>query len=101
MPVEAENLDAVRLMTAHSAKGLEFPVVFLPDLRRGSIPGKRHPVVCPNPEGMIEGEADFHDSEEECLFFVAMSRARDFLHLSRARIHNGKNSNESPFLTVL
>ena len=101
IPAEAENLDAVRLLTVHSAKGLEFPAVFLPYLGAGKIPSNRKGQICPNPNGMIAGETDFHESEEECLFFVAMSRARDFLHLSRADKYGETVSKESKFLTAL
>jgi DNA helicase-2/ATP-dependent DNA helicase PcrA len=101
IPPEAENLDAVRLLTVHSAKGLEFPVVFLPYLGAGKIPLNKKRQICPNPDGMIEGETDFHAEEEECLFFVAMSRARDHLHLSRASKYGESNSNESKFLSAL
>ncbi len=101
IPVEAENLDAVRLLTVHSAKGLEFPAVFLPYLGAGKIPSNKKGQICPNPDGMITGETDFHESEEECLFFVAMSRARDFLHLSRADKYGETVSKESKFLTAL
>lgn len=98
IPAEAENLDAVRLLTVHSAKGLEFPAVFLPYLGKGKIPSGRQGQTCPNPDGMITGETDFHDSEEDCLFFVAMSRARDYLHLSRAKDYS---KNHSRFLEML
>ena len=101
IPAEAENLGAVRLLTVHSAKGLEFPAVFLPYLGAGKIPSNRKRQICPNPDGMITGETDFHESEEECLFFVAMSRARDFLHLSRADKYGETVSKESKFLTAL
>ncbi len=98
IPTEAENLDAVRLLTVHSAKGLEFPAVFLPYLGKGKIPSNRKPQTCPNPDEMIAGDADFHDAEEECLFFVAQSRARDFLHLLRS---NDYSKNHSRFLEML
>lgn len=101
IPVEAENLDAVRLLTVHSAKGLEFPAVFLPYLGAGKIPSNAKPQICPNPDGMITGGENFHEAEEECLFFVAMSRARDFLHLSRSNKYGESNSKESKFLTAL
>ncbi|HMS42664.1 MAG TPA: ATP-dependent DNA helicase, partial [Pyrinomonadaceae bacterium] len=101
IPAEAENLDAVRLLTVHSAKGLEFPAVFLPYLGAGKIPSNAKPQTCPNPDEMITGGENFHEAEEECLFFVAMSRARDFLHLSRAGKYGDSNSKESKFLTAL
>ncbi|MBS1796677.1 MAG: UvrD-helicase domain-containing protein [Acidobacteria bacterium] len=98
IPAAAENLDAVRLLTVHSAKGLEFRSVFLPYLGAGKIPANRQSKTCPDPAGMIDGETDFHDEEEECLFFVAMSRARDCLHLSRALDYS---RNQSKFLDAL
>ncbi len=98
IPAAAENLDAVRLLTVHSAKGLEFRSVFLPYLGAGKIPSNRKGKICPDPQGMITGETNFHDEEEECLFFVAMSRARDFLHLSRASDYS---KNQSKFLEAL
>jgi DNA helicase II / ATP-dependent DNA helicase PcrA len=103
IPAAAENLDAVRLLTVHAAKGLEFPVVYLPHLGTRYFPQSRKPEFCHAPEGMIEGAADFHEEEEECLFFVAMSRSKDFLHLSRATSYtsDGKNSNPSKFLEQL
>lgn len=98
IPAAADNLDAVRLLTVHSAKGLEFNAVFLPYLGAGKIPSNRKGKICPDPTGMITGETNFHDEEEECLFFVAMSRARDFLHLSRAQDYA---KNQSKFLETL
>jgi superfamily I DNA/RNA helicase len=101
IPSVAENLDAVRLLTVHSAKGLEFRAVYLPYLGAGKIPSNRKGQICPAPQGMLASSEDFHDEEEECLFFVAMSRARDHLHLSRSLVYGSGNSKESKFLTVL
>ncbi|MCW5962308.1 MAG: UvrD-helicase domain-containing protein [Pyrinomonadaceae bacterium] len=101
LPSEAESLDAVRLLTIHGAKGLEFPVVFLPSLSVSKMPLSRRGDTCPVPDGMIEGEEDFHFEEEECLFFVAMSRARDHLHLSRAQKYGASTRRESEFLERL
>ncbi len=98
IPAAVENLDAVRLLTVHSAKGLEFRSVFLPYLGAGKIPSNRKGKICPDPQGMTTGETNFHDEEEECLFFVAMSRARDLLHLSRALDYS---KNQSKFLDTL
>jgi DNA helicase-2/ATP-dependent DNA helicase PcrA len=101
IPSVAENLDAVRLLTVHSAKGLEFHAVYLPYLGAGKIPSNRKGQICPPPLGMLAAAEDYHDEEEECLFFVAMSRARDHLHLSRSLVYGSGNSNESKFLSVL
>lgn len=116
VPVSAEGLDAVRLTTVHGAKGLEWSCVYLPFLGRGHFPAKRQHESCPPPVGMIEtfsdgsdnkanaggdkveAEKDTHLEEEECLFFVALSRARDRLCLSRAERYGGNNSKASELL---
>ena len=47
---------------------------------------------------MVLSNHDGHDEEEECLFFVGLSRARDVLCLSRARRYGARNSNPSDLL---
>lgn len=64
--------DAVVLMTVHSAKGLEFPVVFLPGLEEGIFPGM---AVLYNPDEV---------EEERRLAYVAITRAKEALHLYSA-----------------
>jgi DNA helicase-2/ATP-dependent DNA helicase PcrA len=117
VPVSAEGLDAVRLTTVHGAKGLEWSCVYLPYLGRGHFPAKRQHEPCPPPAGMIEtfehgdgtseieetsdaskAQKDTYLEEEECLFFVALSRARDRLCLSRAERYGGNNSKASELL---
>jgi DNA helicase-2/ATP-dependent DNA helicase PcrA len=65
---------AVSLMTIHSAKGLEFPVVFVVGLEEGLFPHSR---------SMLTQE---ELEEERRLFYVAMTRAQDQLYLSRVRM---------------
>jgi DNA helicase-2/ATP-dependent DNA helicase PcrA len=65
--------DCVQLMTLHSAKGLEFPVVFLVGLEQGLFPHMRAVE-----DGSIE--------EERRLCYVGMTRAREHLFLSHAEI---------------
>ncbi|MGI8543460.1 MAG: UvrD-helicase domain-containing protein [Aridibacter sp.] len=101
VPNVAENMEAVRLLTVHAAKGLEFDVVYLPFLGKGHFPGRKQGAKYPTPKDLIEADADFHDEEEECLFFVGMSRAKDKLHLSRSTTYGGKNSQPSPFIEML
>ncbi len=67
---EAEA-DLVSLMTLHSAKGLEFPVVFIPGCEEGLLPHEN-----------VEGPAALE--EERRLFYVGMTRAREHLHLTHA-----------------
>ena len=99
IPEAVAGIDAVRLLTVHAAKGIEFTVVYIPFLGRGYFPARRQWNPCPPPDGMLTGGFDEHDEEEECLFFVALSRARDVLCLSRARKY-GRNSNPSDLLEV-
>ena len=68
---QTDKTQAVKLMTVHSAKGLEFPVVFLCGLSEGIFPGKRA-----NTRERLE--------EERRLAYVAFTRAQNRLFLSDA-----------------
>lgn len=73
-PTDVEQgSDSVSLMTLHSAKGLEFPVVFIAGIEDGLLP---HFHALKNPEEL---------QEERRLFYVGMTRAQDLLILSTAR----------------
>ena len=101
LPSWANSIEAVRLLTVHASKGLEFRAVYLPTLGKGIFPARRQAQSCPPPEGMVVSNHDDHDEEEECLFFVALSRARDVLCLSRARRYGARNSNPSGLLNAI
>ncbi len=77
-----ENQDKVTLMTLHSAKGLEFPVVFLVGMEEGIFPGYKS----------IQAEAELE--EERRLCYVGMTRAKErlFLTCSRTRTIFGSTS---------
>lgn len=87
LPAAAQGLDAVRLMTIHGAKGLEFRCVHLPGLNQDTLPSQSKAPACLPPEGVIAGLTgdvktalrDGDAEERECLFYVALSRARDRL----------------------
>lgn len=78
--LEEEEENSVRIMTMHSAKGLEFPVVFLPRLEEGILP--HHKSI----EDLRELE------EERRLFYVAITRAKDLLFLSYTKSESRKPS---------
>lgn len=111
VPAAALHLNAVRLMTVHGSKGLEFEAVHLPGLTVASFPSSNRGERCSPPKGMIDGSGDAspkemakrtYADEEECLFFVALSRARTHLRLYHARKQpNGNNRSPSPFLKWL
>ena len=100
---EATDMDAVRVMTIHGSKGLEFRGVHLPGIATMYMPSSRKPVRIPPPPSLarLAMGADDHDNEERSLFFVAMSRARDHLALSRADRYTSRAASVSKFLGVL
>ena len=81
-----ETANAVILMTIHSAKGLEFPIVFLPGMEEGVFPGY---------------QAQFNPSEieeERRLAYVAITRAKRSLYLisTHERMQNGSTQYNPP-----
>lgn len=88
------EFEAVRIMTVHSAKGLEFKYVFLVNLVSRKFPSdqKRDPIDIP--EQLIKEvlpEGDFHLQEERRLFYVALTRAKRGLFLTWAADYGGKD----------
>jgi hypothetical protein len=100
---EASDIDAIRVMTIHGSKGLEFRAVHFPVIATRYMPMSRSGggVQCPPPPTLaqLKMDKDDHDAEEEGLFFVGLSRARDFLSLSRAEKYAAKvSASASKFL---
>jgi DNA helicase-2/ATP-dependent DNA helicase PcrA len=90
--------DAVQLMTVHSAKGLEFPHVFIMQLNKSDFPTNARPVKFEFPPELMKEEkptGDFQIQEERRLFYVALTRARQRLTLSHV---NNKWKRPSLFL---
>ena len=69
----AQQAEKVSLMTMHAAKGLEFPVVFIAGCEENFIPFKQ------------QNSEQVDIEEERRLFYVAMTRAKDRLYLTRAK----------------
>ena len=83
---------AVRVMTVHKAKGLEFPVVFLVNLVQDKFPSRARKDALEVPLDLrpdARPPADFHRKEERRLFYVGMTRARRELFFTSARDYGG------------
>lgn len=93
------DIPAVRVMTAHSSKGLEFPVVFIPYLAEGSFPPNPPPSPSvPHLDWLFWGGPVDPKEEERHLCYVAMSRARDRLFLLRSTAYDGETKERSSLL---
>ena len=90
---EAEvETPAVRVLTVHKAKGLEFPVVFLVTLAQDKFPLRGRKDALELPVELIKEalpSGDFHKQEERRLFYVGMTRAMRELCLTSARDYGG------------
>lgn len=96
------TVDAVNLMTVHAAKGLEWPIVFIP-----SMTSKRFPSSNTGRPGQWIVPIDMFDTEryegtvndERRLFYVALTRAREWVSISAHEKVNKVRGSVSPFLT--
>lgn len=103
---ETPEVDAVDILTVHAAKGLEWPIVFMPGLQKSRFPSSRagrnqnwllDDAVLPlGKKRRYEGG----DAEERRLFYVAMTRARDILFMSHFERQTNR-STPSPYLQEL
>lgn len=84
----SSNENGVRIMTLHGSKGLEYDVVFIPQINDGLLPYKKA-----NLYEQIE--------EERRLFYVGMTRARMYLNLSWDKTMHRKDKEKSPFLNEI
>lgn len=84
-PEPTDPSQALQLMTIHSAKGLEFPVVFILGVAGGRFPHRFEKSRIEFPAELVKGPippGDFHLQEETRLFYVALTRAKERLYIS-------------------
>jgi DNA helicase-2/ATP-dependent DNA helicase PcrA len=114
--IDAKDFNAVNILTVHSSKGLEFPVVFIVNLVNDRFPGRERREKIPVPNELLKTKSEvrmkkenevvdiippnYHLQEERRLFYVAMTRARDMLFLTGAKFYGeGKREKKlSPFV---
>jgi ATP-dependent helicase/nuclease subunit A len=119
-PTEPEDSDVVRLMTIHQAKGLEFPVVCLPDVARRAVSARdqakldakwgplvKLPADTPDSDGLhglklwkLEEKSE-DEAERLRIFYVATTRAADYLLLSSGLKEFKSSYGNSPLLQLL
>ena len=85
---KAAQEDAVALTTMHHAKGLEYRIVFIIDANEK---------VVPHPKALLDEDIE----EERRMFYVAMTRARDILHIWYLKERYGRDMTVSRFVTEL
>ncbi|MFH1508774.1 MAG: UvrD-helicase domain-containing protein [bacterium] len=103
--VPMEGPEAVKIMTIHAAKGLEFPVVFVASVVEERFPVRRRSDLIPLPNDFVKEilpEGDEHLEEERRLFYVACTRAKEKLYFTTAEDYGGKRSKKiSRFLSEI
>ena len=82
------SMDAVNIVTMHSAKGLEYEAVFLIDVNESIVPYKK---------AVLDNEIE----EERRMFYVAMTRAKEHLHICYVKSRFNKNLEVSRFVNEI
>ncbi len=104
--VLAAGAPGVAVLTVHASKGLEFPVVLLPGLADRRFPTRVRWEAAPLAVGLsLDDDAERSEAgqlvEEACLFYVALTRARDAVVLSTADRYGKLKYAPSPFLAPI
>jgi len=101
--VDMDELNAVNIMTVHSAKGLEFPVVFLVNLVSERFPTKARGDALPIPDELIKetgienlDEKEANIQEERRLFYVGATRAKEKLYLTASNFYGDAKRKKKP-----
>jgi DNA helicase-2/ATP-dependent DNA helicase PcrA len=103
----AARPDAVQILTVHQAKGMQWPVVFIPCLRRNRFPSRRQSGrsvwhIIPEPSVRQAGRYRGALEDERRLFYVALTRAEKYLFCSWAPLPGSPHQQQvSPFLLEL
>jgi len=107
IPLSTGDDDGVKLLTAHGAKGLEFPHVFIVRANSGSFPSSFKESLVEFPRELFDASAmvgddskRLHEQEERRLFYVATTRAKDSLVMSACR-GRGADSTPAGYLRLL
>lgn len=98
------TVDAVDITTIHKAKGLEWPAVFVPSMTKNRFPssrtGRQRDWIVPR--DLFDAERyEGSDADERRLFYVAISRAREWLSVSRHDRVTKQSAQPSPYWTEL
>lgn len=100
---DPSRTNAVSVLTVHRAKGLQFPVVFIPDVCAGRFPSSKRntPQSTYIPEEVFNARQYCSGDEgERRLFYVALTRSQKFLFITTARrgVYPSRLANPSPYL---
>jgi DNA helicase-2/ATP-dependent DNA helicase PcrA len=101
---DEHGLDAVDITTIHSAKGLEWPVVFIPSLTKKRFPSSRTGTAQTwlIPRKLFDASRyEGSDADERRLFYVAITRARDWVGISRHEKITTQKVGPSPYFEEL
>lgn len=104
---EYRKVLGVQIMTVHKSKGLQFSAVFIPTLVKNVFPSRKKgglsewhylPEAAINNASSLRGAGDRNLEDERRVFYVAVTRSRKFLFLTRAYYTEKRNEKDSEFL---